>query len=73
MPDVRKDVRYILDLYSRCRANRTLPYAGGILEQPAWIMDLFEVVDNIKAEYHEKQAQKERLESELEAKKNGRP
>jgi hypothetical protein len=73
MPDVRKDVRYILDLYSRCRANRALPYAGGILEQPAWIMDLFEVVDNIKAEYHEKQAQKERLEAELEAKKDGRP
>lgn len=73
MPDVRKDVRYVLDLYSRCRSNNSLPYAGGILNQPAWIMDLFEIIDNIKAEYQKQQSEKERVQAQLEGQIHGRP
>ena len=72
MPDVRKDVSFILDLYARCRSNNALPYAGGILNQPAWIMDLFEVIDNVKASYRKEKGEAERVQAELEAKSNGR-
>lgn len=46
-----------MGLYSRCRANNVLPYAGGLLDQPAWIMDLFAVIDEVKAEYLKKKAE----------------
>ena len=68
MPDLKSDVIYIMSLYSRCRANNILPYAGGILDQPAWILDLFEVVDNVKSRF---QKEKEQTDEAFE-KLNGR-
>lgn len=69
MPAMRTDVGCILDLYSRCRANNVLPYAGGLLDQPAWLMDLFSVIDDIKAAYKKSEVETE----EAKAKINGRP
>jgi len=48
MPDVGTDVLAIMNLHARCRVNKSLPYSGGILEQPAYIMDLFDVIDSVR-------------------------
>ena len=54
MPAVTKDVNYILSLFFKCEKYRTLPYPGGVLSQPAWIMNLFDTItslrDDIRAE-----------------------
>jgi hypothetical protein len=48
MPYVPPQLMYVLSLYSKCRANRCLPRAGGLLDQPAWLMELFAVIDATK-------------------------
>ena len=68
MPATSADVTYILDLYGKCRANNALPVAGGMLDQPATIMDLFDVIDNVKDKYQKAKADKDRAQAEL----NGR-
>lgn len=68
MPAVDKDVLHIMSIYNKCRNNNALPCAGGVLDQPAWIMGLFEVIDNQKSEFNK--AQNER--AEVEAKLHGR-
>jgi hypothetical protein len=66
MPHVAEDVNFILSLYSRCRSNGTLPYSCGILEQPSWLMDLFEVIDNVKAAYKKENEQTQEARAKLE-------
>ena len=55
MPDVAPDVRCILKLYSRCQKYHCLPYSGGVLEQPAWIMDLFGLIEGLKESHKQEQ------------------
>ena len=68
MPEVARDVHYILKLYSRCQQYHCLPYAGGILNQPAWIMDLFSVIENRQAAHDKEAAEKQEMENALKAK-----
>ena len=62
MPDADPDVLAIMNLHARCRNSGSLPCSGGILDQPAYLMDLFDVVDAARAEFRDKA--QERAESE---------
>ena len=46
MPYVPPQLMHVITLYNRCRANKCLPRAGGLLDQPAWLMELFGVIDS---------------------------
>lgn len=74
MPDLKPDVSLVLTLYQRCKTHRCLPYPGGLLEQPEWIMDLFDTIEgqkelHIRAEQERAQAEavQARLKNEMEA------
>lgn len=65
---------FILRLHGRCRASGVLPYAGGVLAQPAWILELFDVVDGEQAAARSaraEEAQTERMRQSLERGKGG--
>ena len=61
MPDVGQDVLMIMSLHARCRASGSLPHAGGVLDQPAYLMGLFDVIDQTRADFRAGEA--ERAES----------
>ena len=65
MPEVARDVHYILKLYNRCQQYHALPYAGGVLAQPAWIMDLFSVIEHRRNLYAQENQQQQQLEAAL--------
>jgi hypothetical protein len=44
MPDLKPRTAQLIALYQRCERYRCLPYPGSLLEQPAWIMRLFDVI-----------------------------
>lgn len=73
MPDVGKDVSSVLDLYAKCRNNGVLPYAGGLLDQPAWLMDLFGVIDDIKERHRREREREEAAKNELETRNHAGP
>ena len=50
MPAVTKDVNYILSLFFKCEKYRALPYPGGVLSQPAWLMNLFDTITSVREE-----------------------
>lgn len=50
MPYFPPEVKYVVGVYERCRENRCLPRAGGLLDQPAWLMECFAVIDAVKAD-----------------------
>jgi hypothetical protein len=55
MPEMGKDVAAILRLYKLCRQNRALPYPGGVLDQPAWLMSAFDAIDAAKDSFLQEQ------------------
>jgi len=61
----------VMRLYARCQAAKALPWAGGVLEQPGNLMELFEVVDQEKARFREDEAEKARNQSAIAALKHG--
>jgi hypothetical protein len=63
MPEVKQDVLQIMSLRARCKENKSLPLAGGLLDQPAWLMDLFAVIDGRAAIYKQRKAEEERREA----------
>ena len=52
----------VLNLHARCRVNKCLPLAGGVLDQPAYLMELFDVIDQTHDAF--KQKEHERVEAE---------
>ena len=48
MPAAGKDVQFILSLFFKCEKYRALPYPGGVLSQPAWIMNLFDTISSVR-------------------------
>ena len=59
MPDVGQDVMMIMSLHARCRANGSLPRGGGVLDQPAYLMSLFDVIDSTRAQVQDKNAERD--------------
>ena len=48
MPEVKGLASEILTLYERCKAHKALPGPGGLLAQPEWIMQVFDVIEATK-------------------------
>lgn len=41
----------ILVTWQLCKKYNSLPYSGGILDQPSKLMDAFSIIDNIMIEF----------------------
>jgi len=54
MPDVGNREAVIINLYQRCQEFKALPFSGGVLDQPAWLMDCFSVIEREKSLYEQK-------------------
>lgn len=65
MPAVAKDVQFILSLFFKCEKYRTLPYPGGVLSQPAWIMNLFDTIEGVRNELQADREQAAAAQEEL--------
>lgn len=65
MPAVAKDVHYILSLFFKCEKYRTLPYPGGVLSQPAWVMNLFDTIEGVRNELQTEREQAAAAREEL--------
>jgi len=52
----------LINLYSRCQARKSLPCGGGVLDQPAWIMDAFDVIDHTRTDFQRKESERQRDE-----------
>lgn len=72
MPEVGAKEVAVLRLWGRCKDTRSLPYSGGVLEQPGWLMEMFDVVEaalaQAKADREENERNdemKKRMEAEL--------
>ena len=48
MPEVKGLAAEIIGLYERCKSLNALPGPGGVLEQPEWIMQAFDVIEDTK-------------------------
>jgi hypothetical protein len=48
MPEVKEAAAELIGLYERCKAHNALPYPGGVLDQPEWIMQAFDTIDHAK-------------------------
>lgn len=63
MPEVKSRTSFIINLFNRCKQFRCLPYPGSLLEQPSWIMDLFDSIESaINGWKRNKQEEAERHE-----------
>ena len=74
MPDLKPKTSFIISLYNRCRKHRCLPYPGSLLEQPAWLMGLFDAIDAAVDEHRRRKDDENRrkeilLAQELELKR----
>lgn len=45
MPMVTEFSRWLLDTYHRCKERNALPFGGGVMEQPLFIVYLFGILD----------------------------
>ncbi len=66
MPDLQGDVSAILSLHRRCRSAKALPFQGGTLEQPEWVLAAFDAIDGAIAAHRAKTS--EDLEMDLKKK-----
>ena len=56
---------FIVTIFNRYDTNGTLPYPGALVDQPAKIIEIFNILEVLKAE----QEEKARIKAEREAKK----
>jgi len=71
MPTVGRDVMSVMNLYSRCQSSRSLPYAGGVLDQPAALMELFDVIEATREAHRRRQEEAERTQKDIDRLKHG--
>ena len=63
MPEVGNQELEIIRLFQRCKEYKVLPYSGGVLEQPAWILSCFDTIEETQRAYE----RKKELDSQREA------
>lgn len=72
MPDLDAETGVIIQLRNRCKQYRTLPTAGSMQDQPALLMDLFDIIDEQFATEQKKKADAVEMErAKLKLKANG--
>jgi hypothetical protein len=45
MPDQDAEALAVIELHAGCRRNGVLPCVGGFMDQPALLLDLFDLID----------------------------
>jgi len=55
MPWVDKNTRAVILLWKRCRDRGALPEPGGLLDQPEYLMEMFDVIDSEIAKFRQRQ------------------
>ena len=50
---------FVIELHGHCKAFSALPYPGGVMEQPALLMDLLSEVESAVSEELERRARRE--------------
>jgi len=48
MPKIERAEVALLSLWGRCKSLNTLPVMGGVLDQPEWLMQAFEVIEGAR-------------------------
>lgn len=66
MPEVDRRTEETILLFQRCRENKCLPAAGGVLDQPEDVMRSFDVIDGRVAAFKSKGNEDAEREAELE-------
>lgn len=75
MPDVGGAERAVIEAYQRCKRWGALPAAGGLMDQPEWIMQLLDSVDERVEYWQHKQSDDDATgakKAEMEEALNGR-
>lgn len=54
MPWVTRPVDRIVTTYQRCKRYRALPFPGSVLEQPEDLMELFDYIETVVADFRRK-------------------
>lgn len=62
MPDTNARTMAELRLYSRCKASGKLPFAGGVLEQPEWVLRLFDDIEEAQADWKREKDEADEME-----------
>lgn len=62
------EVNFAVELYSFCSKYRTLPQAGGVLDQDAYYMQLLRLVDSAVQEREKLEQDKREAEQKWKAK-----
>jgi len=65
MPEISNKTNWVIRTYNRCKSFRCLPFPGSLVDQPAWILSMFDCVENAKSEV----AKEERENANREIKK----
>ena len=65
MPELKPRTSFIITLYNRCKKHRCLPYPGSLLEQPSWLMVLFDAIDAAVEDWKKKKDEEERRQDLL--------
>jgi len=62
MPELHRDTAAILRLYNQTRAWNTLPCSGGLLDQPADVMEMLDVAESEAQRWRQKRIDDEESE-----------
>lgn len=61
--------RFLVGLYLDCRESKTLPFAGSLLHQTSFAIEVFEFLDGIMNEYKFRRAKEDQKKAEDAVKK----
>ena len=48
MPDIDAETNALIGLYERTKRFNALPFPGSLLEQPEWILRIFDLIESTK-------------------------
>jgi hypothetical protein len=66
MPRPTGDTARVMRLYRRCRDSKALPAAGGMLDQPADLIEAFDIIDECVAAKRAKENHEAEREGEYD-------
>ncbi len=64
-----RDDRFLVDLYFECKENKCYPNQGTIVDQTAYVKDLFDYIDGIVNKYRAKKLSEQNAKSNPQKKK----
>lgn len=65
--DKEADPPVELVIWDRCKTYHCLPYAGGLLEQPHWIMEAFDIIEAFMKQKKDEQQREAETQAAMQA------